>query len=586
MKRSISLFLTVLLCVSIFATVTTSQVVAGKDGMVACASPYAAEIGAQIIANGGNAVDAAVAVGFALGLVEPYASSLGGEGVMIIRTKDGQSIAIDFKSTAPGDLSKYKDPKNPAKWAKLPANGTLSACIPGIPYGLITALEEWGTMKLEDVLAPTIKLAREGFVISTTFAQTLSDNYKKLLDDPGEGTDIFTNEGLLYNEGEIFKNPVLADTLEILAKGGIDAFYKGEIADKIVDFYAKNGGAITKEDLAGYKAIVKEPVVGTYRGYKVITAPPPVGGVTLVEVLNILENFNLSKFSWDDPLFVHLVADSIFLGQVDKRMYLGDAPNMPVKGLLSKEYAKSMFVKIPLDKALPRKDKIDVLTMAGEPMLYENNETFLENILAKANQKSIASEVVYESPSTTHYSVVDKDGNAVSVTQTLSSFFGGGNVIPGTGFAMNNEMQNFSTYSGSPNELISGRRPLTIIVPTIVENPEGEVLMVAGSPGSSRITSTLIQIIVNVVDLKMPVALAMKTPKFTTYDTEDSLTIEGGYSKSTIDALKNYYGYKIIEKGPLDLYFGGPNIVYRYSDGTLLGIGSFRREGGASAPQW
>ncbi|HOJ89106.1 MAG TPA: gamma-glutamyltransferase [Pseudothermotoga sp.] len=568
MKRFFLVFLLLAICLSAFA-VKTGQVMSSKDGVVAAANPYAAAAGAEILEKGGNAVDAAVAVAFALGVVEPYASGLGGEGVMIIHMNNGQDVAIDYKSVAPLDLSKYT--KSPSNYS----SGPLSVCVPGVVDGLVKALLEWGTMSLEQVMEPAIRLAREGFVVNETFVSVLSDNYERLLKDPGEGAQVYLKDSLLYEPGDVFKNPVLANTLELIAKKGADVFYKGEIADKIAEFMAQNGGAITKKDLEQYHAIVKEPVVGTYRGYKIITAPQPVGGATLVEILNIIERFNISDLSWDDPLYIHLLSEALYLATIDMRNYCGDDPEVPVEALISKEYAKSRFEMIPLSKALPRPSSAtERQKMAGDPFKYLEGKKFFEKILE---------EIKVESPSTTHVSVVDKWGNAVVFTQTLSSFFGSGNVVPGTGIILNNEMANFST--SGPNALAPGRRPRTTIAPTIVLRPNGDVLMLVGTPGASRILSTLSQVIINVIDFGYSIDQAMLLPKFCSYDTYTDLKIEGGFPEDTIKVLEKYYGYKLELYPELDLFFGGPNCVYKQEDGTYIGVGSFRRQGAAAIPE-
>ncbi|WP_052465434.1 gamma-glutamyltransferase [Thermotoga profunda] len=572
MKKFVSILFLLGISISILA-VSTGQIMLSKNGVVAAANPYAAAAGAEILEKGGNAVDAAVAVAFALGVVEPYASGLGGEGVMIIHTSDGQNIAIDYKSVAPMDLSKYT--KSPSNYS----SGPLSVCVPGVVDGLIKALSEWGTMNLSEVMEPAIRLAREGFVLNETYVGVLSDNYEKLLNDPGEGALVYLKDNLLYDPGDLFKNPVLADTLELIAKEGRDVFYKGEIADKIVKFMQENGGAITKQDLEQYHAIVKEPIIGTYRGYKIITAPQPVGGTTLVEILNILERFNISDLSWDDPLYIHLLSEALYLATIDMRIYCGDDPNVPVEALISKEYAKSRFEMIPLSKAIARSSSAaERQKLAGDPFKYLDNKKFFDKILEDLGEK-----VKIESPSTTHASVVDKWGNAVAFTQTLSSFFGSGNVVPGTGIILNNEMANFST--SGPNALAPGRRPRTTIAPTIVLRPNGDLLMVVGTPGASRILSTLSQMIVNVIDFGYSIDQAMKLPKFCSYDTYTDLKIEGGFPEETIKILEKYYGYKLELYPELDLFFGGPNCVYKQEDGIYIGVGSFRRQGAAAVPE-
>jgi gamma-glutamyltranspeptidase/glutathione hydrolase len=575
MKRLV-LFVTVLslLCFTLFGQIVTGQTTTAINGMVAAASPYAAEVGAKILEQGGNAIDAAVAMGFALGVVEPYASGPGGEGFLLVRLADGTTKTIDFKSTAPQDLSLYV--KSPSNYS----TSLLSVCVPGVVSGLLTALEEWGTMGREAVMTPAVKLAEDGFAISQDFASTLSDTYEKILNAKGDIANVYLNDMMLYEAGAIFKNPDQAALLKEIIEGGSDAFYKGSFADKLNAFFEENGGAIRKVDLENYEAEIKEAVTGTYRGYNVFSVPPSVAGAQLIEGLNILEYFNLSSFDYTDPMAISLIADALYLASIDRRNYIEDSDSVPVKGLTSKEFAKSRLPLITLGEGLKRISNTAERNKAyaGDPIPYEKGQSYLDVITVE--NTAYANEFPYESPSTTHYSVVDRWGNAVSVTQTLSSFFGSCVVVPGTGVILNNEWANFS--SSGINKFEPGKNPRTIISPTILTYPNGELCMVLGSPGSSRILSMITQIIVNVVDFEMPVTAALKAPKIATYDTDVNLYIEGGFPEKTLKALAEDYGYTLKEYPGIDLFFGGANIVYRYPDGLLLGIGSYRRSGGAA----
>ncbi|HPM19814.1 MAG TPA: gamma-glutamyltransferase [Thermotogota bacterium] len=575
MKRIVGIFFIVsILSLSVFGQMVTGQTATALNGMVASASPYAAEVGARVLEMGGNAVDAAVAMGFALGVVEPYASGPGGEGFLVVRLADGTTKTIDFKSTAPADLSLYT--KSPSNYS----TGLLSVCVPGVVDGLLTALEEWGTMSREEIISPAVKLAEEGFILSADFAGTLSDTYEKILNASGDIANVYLNEMMLYSAGDIFKNPDQAVILREIIEGGSEAFYSGTFADKLDAFFRENGGAIRKADLENYNAEIKDAVTGTYRGYGIYSVPPSVAGAQLIEGLNILEYFNLSAFEYDDPMVVSLIADALYLASIDRRNYIEDSDSVPVKGLTSKEFAKSRLPLLTLGEGLKRitntaeRNK----TYVGNPLPYELGESYVDVELV-GSAASLA-EPAYESPSTTHYSVVDRWGNAVSVTQTLSSFFGSCVVVPETGILLNNEWANFST-SGI-NKFEPGKNPRTIICPTIITDPDGELFMVVGSPGSSRILSMITQIIVNVIDFDMPVTAALKAPKTATYDTAGDLYIEGGYPEKTLKALEGQYGYKLVQYPGIDLFFGGANIVYRYPDGLLLGIGSYRRSGGAA----
>ncbi|HNW46487.1 MAG TPA: gamma-glutamyltransferase [Thermotogota bacterium] len=574
MKRFASILLIVsVLSLSVFGQIVTGQTAIAMNGMVASASPYAAEVGARVLEMGGNAVDAAVAMGFALGVVEPYASGPGGEGFLVVRLADGTTKTIDFKSTAPSDLSLYT--KAPSNYS----TGPLSVCVPGVVDGLLKALEEWGTMSREELISPAVKLAEEGFIVSGDFAGNLSDAYEKILNAPGDIANVYLNDLMLYTAGDIFKNPDQAAILREIIAGGSEAFYNGTFADKLDAYFRANGGAIRKIDLANYKAKIKDAVSGTYRGYNIYSVPPSVAGAQLIEGLNILEYFNLSAFEYDDPMVISLIADALYLASIDRRNYIEDSDTVPVKGLISKEFAKSRLPLLTLGKGLKRITNTNErnAAYAADPWPYELGESYVDVELSGV---AALAEPAYESPSTTHYSVVDRWGNAVSVTQTLSSFFGSCVVVPGTGILLNNEWANFS--SSGINKFVPGKNPRTIICPTIITDPNDELFMVVGSPGASRILSMITQIIVNVIDFKMPVTAALKAPKTATYDTAAELFIEGGYPENTLKALESQYGYKLIQYPGIDLFFGGANIVYRYPDGLLLGIGSYRRSGGAA----
>jgi gamma-glutamyltranspeptidase/glutathione hydrolase len=514
---------------------TVNAEISARNGMVASAQPLASAAGLEILMSGGNAVDAAVASAFALGVVEPNATGLGGEGMMVIYLADGDvTVAIDYRSMSPlADMSKVK----------FGSAGHVAVAVPGTVAGLCDALQRYGTMSLAQVMAPAIRYARNGFVVSETLAQTI-----EALFDPISKNDallaIVAPDGLPLQTGQIIRNTDLAATLEKIAAGGPDVFYKGEIADAIAADMAKNGGYITKADLAAYRAIEREPVRGTYRGYEIVSAPPPVGGLSVIEMLNMLENFDLASEAPLSPRNVHLMAEVMKRGFADNSAYIGDPAftDIPIQGLLDKGYAKSRAAEIDLGK-------ITTSIKAGTPA---------------------------EHPSTTHLSVVDGKGNMVALTQTLSGFWGACVAVPGTGIILNNEMQNWSARG--PNAYAPGKRMRTTIAPTIIAK-NGKPFVTMGTPGAGRIISTMVILTVNLLDYHMGVQEAIESPRFYARDTEKNLSIEARMPKETQDWLKSI-GYSLKGYPDFDLFFGGAQaIVVDPETGTMYGGADPRRDG-------
>jgi gamma-glutamyltranspeptidase/glutathione hydrolase len=521
--------------VHVFGQTRNPEVVA-KNGMVASAHPLASNAGLAVLKAGGNAVDAAVASAFALGVVEPNATGIGGEGMVVIYMADSKkTVAIDYRSVAPlSDMSKIK----------FGAVGHVSVAVPGVVAGLAAALDKYGTMSLAEVLVPAIMYARDGFIVSETLAQTITDNFDPITKNDAL-LEILAPEGLPLAAGDRMKNLALAETLEKIAFGGADVFYKGEIAEAIVADMASKGGFITMADLAAYKAIEREPVRGSYRGYEVISAPPPVGGLTVIEILHILENFGIAD---QDPLStrnVHIIAEAMKRGFADNSAFIGDPAffKVPVKGLLDKEYAKTRASEInPL--------ALSASIKAGEPS--------------------------NEHPSTTHLSVVDSDGNMVALTQTLSGFWGAKVAVPGTGIILNNEMQNWSARG--PNAYAPGKRMRTTISPTILAK-DGKTFASLGTPGAARIISTMVLLTINLVDYGMGVQEAIEAPRFYARDTEKVLSVEKRLPSMTkSDLEKMGYSLKVYED--FDLFFGGAQaIVIDPVTGELRGGADPRRDG-------
>ena len=565
-KRSCNRLLTVQL-ISVFAflpvAANAQQLATGTKGMVASAHELASAAGAEILAAGGNAVDAAVATAFAITVVEPNASGLGGEGYMVLSLADGRDLAVDFRSWSPGHVTIATDASA--------MTGPESTCVPGLVAGLTLALREYGTKTLDEVMAPAIRLAREGFALDAVLFDRLTElyGYTDSGDDPVIGP-IYFPDGLIPEIGSLVVNEDLADALELIAEQGAYAFYRGEIASAIIEAM---GGWFTSADLQRYQAVVRDAVVSEYRGHTVIGTPPNVAGIVVAEALNILDNFDLSAYGgWDDPEAIHLIAEALLLASADRVPYMGDPDfyDVPLAGLLSEEYAAERAALIDPGAAMvPTRE-----TPAGDPYPF---------MAAPVGAPGGA-----ESPSTTQISVLDEAGNAVSITQTISSFWGSQDMIPGYGFFMNNELHNFNTYNPDrPNDVnVVGpyKRPRTVIAPTIVRNSAGQVFLVLGTPGAGRIPSTVVETIVNVIDFGMSLEDAIKAPKFTSRVGYAELHIEGGYSDGTIAALEALGHTLDATHGELDYFFGGINAII-VEDGLMTGVGSFRRAGGAAGPR-
>lgn len=541
---------------------TVLKEVRAKNGMVAAASPIAAQVGVDILKAGGNAVDAAVAAAFAIGVVEPNATGIGGEGMMVIYlANEKKAVAIDYRSTAP-KLAAEKFANS-----KMPSKGWESVATPGVVAGLCEALQKYGTMTLEQVLAPSIKLAEEGFPLSPTVAQVIEDNYETILSDPGLAK-VFLDNGLPPAPGFIVKNPELAETLRKIAKGGPDVFYRGEIADAIDKAMRENGGLLTKEDLAAYKPIIRWPARGNYRGYELISAPPPVGGATVIEAMNILENFDLGSMPYTSVQSIHVISEALKRAFTDNRAYVGDPDFsfVPLQEMLSEEYAKLRAAEIRMDRMTPAKEIL--------PGKFEKPAAALA---------PTGTEGKYESPSTTHISVADKYGNMVALTQTLSSFFGAGVMVPGTGIILNNEIYNFSTDAASPNRIAPGKRMRTTISPTIVLK-DGKPFLTIGTPGAGRIISTMTTLLVNIIDHNMGLQEAIEAPRFYVRDGSDNFECESRMPAELLEGLKSL-GYPIKEssvKGDYDLYFGGAQgVMIDYATGEFVGAADPRRDGAA-----
>jgi len=510
---------------------SNAQPVFAQHGMVVAQEKIAAEIGADILKRGGNAVDAAVATGFAMAVTYPRAGNLGGGGFMVIHlAKDNKDITLDYRETAPAaatptmflDASGKPDPNKSR-------NSALGIGVPGTVAGLSLALKTYGSgrFSLHDLVEPAIKLARDGFVLADDLADTLDDGQKQSSRWPA-GTQIFSRaDGMPLHEGDMLVQGDLADTLQAIADQGPSGFYDGAVADKLVDGIHSAGGIITRNDLKSYRAQWRDPVRGTYRGYDIVSMPlPSSGGTVLIETLNILEGFDLSHMGAQTPASLHVLIEAMKRAYADRARYLGDPAfsEAPLKQLLSKDYAAKQRGSIELAKATPAAAIFTPAAMA------------------------------HEGTNTTHFSVVDADGNAVSNTYTLNFSYGVGLVPPGTGVLLNNELDDFTAAPGASNAygLVGyeanlpgpGKRPLSSMTPTIILK-DGKPVLVTGTPGGSRIISATLQVVVNVLDFHMNAAQAVDVPRVHDQWLPDEVRVEHGFPQSTLDALAAM-GHKIV----------------------------------------
>ncbi len=530
-------------------------------GMVATQEALATQVGLDILKQGGNAVDAGVAVGFALAVTLPRAGNLGGGGFMLIHSaKRKETTALDFRETAPAAAGRdmYLDAQGNMDERRARFS-YLSAGVPGTVAGLVLALEHYGTLPLKAVMAPAIRLAEEGFAIGEGLADSLKAARERMSPWPASMKIFFKPGGVAYEPGETLIQHDLAVSLRVIAEQGAKAFYEGDIARKIAADMSANGGLITAADLRNYQPVIREPVRGNYRGYEIVSMPPPSsGGVHLIQLLNILENYPLKELGHNSAATLHRMAEAMKLAYADRSEYLGDPgfAQVPVKGLTSKQYAAELVKRIDVDHARPAAE-----IKPGKPLLYEGGQT-------------------------THYSVMDKDGNVVATTYTLNLDYGSGITAAGTGVLLNNEMDDFSAKPGVPNAfgLIGGeanavgpgKRPLSSMTPTLVFK-DGQPLLVTGSPGGSRIITTVLQLVMNVIDHGMNIAEATIAPRIHHQWLPDELRVEEGLSPDTLRLLEAL-GHKVAVKDTM----GSTQSIVRMPWG-LYGYSDTRRRGALTA---
>lgn len=540
--------------------------VRAKHGIVASTNEIASQVGVDIMKQGGNAIDAAVAVAFALAVTHPSAGNLGGGGFMMIRLKNGKTTAIDYREIAPAAATRnvYLDKNgNLIEGEGGSLVGYRAAGVPGTVRGMALALEKYGSGKFywPQLILPAMRLAKDGFVVNRALARSLRGSSDYLSQYP-ETKRIYLNDGKFYNEGDLFRQPELAATFGRLYKSGPNEFYGDYTARLIVDDVRRHNGLITMADMANYQAKEREPLRGTYRGYEVISMPPPSsGGAVLIEMLNILEGYDLSQLEPSSSDRYHLMTEAMRRAFADRAEFMGDSDfvKVPIAGLMDKAYAEKLRGSINTDRA-----STSVEIRAGQPAGYESDET-------------------------THFTVVDAEGNAVANTYTLNNSFGSAAVAKGTGIILNDEMDDFAAKPGTPNMygLIQGernavaprKRPLSAMTPTFVLRKDGSLWFTVGSPGGPTIINTALCVITNVIDYGMNMQQAIDAPRIHHQWLPDELIFEpygmSGDTQRTLTAL----GHKLAKPR----YLGdAEGIMIEEKTGVRLGATDPRRSDGAA----
>ncbi|MBI5019825.1 MAG: gamma-glutamyltransferase [Ignavibacteriales bacterium] len=528
--------------------------------MVVSADRLASEVGLSILKKGGNAVDAAVAIGFTLAVVFPEAGNIGGGGFMLIRENTGKSVVIDFRETSPKSAWRdmYLDSLNNV--SKNSVRGVLSAGVPGTVAGLLKALKDYGTMSTGDVITPAIDIAENGFIVNRRLEEKILEYETDLRAYPSTIKAFFKN-GNRYVAGDTLVQPDLAKTLRRIRNHGVDEFYAGETANMILNQMQNDGGLITKEDLKNYTPKIREPLRGSYRGYEIISIPPPSsGGVCLIEMLNILENYNLHAMGFHSSKSVHVISEAMKRVYSDRSEYLGDPEftRVPTDILISKKYA------------VERSSDIDTMKSA----------------ISGSIKPGIVD--MKDHPNTTHYAVIDSLGNCVSVTYTINDIFGSQVIVAGAGFFLNDEMDDFSSKPGIPNSygLIGGyansieprKRPLSSMTPTIVTK-DGKPIMILGARGGSAIITSVLQTIINVIDFKMDISSAVNTFRFHHQWMPDTLFYEKFCLPIDVNQNLKIKGHNPCEK---ENYYGAVQAIMIDPEKKMIYANPDFREGGSA----
>ena len=539
------------------------QIAIGSEAAVVSVDGVATQIGLEVLAEGGNAMDAAIAVGFALAVTHPAAGNIGGGGFMTIYVAgEDRYTTFDFRERAPlaASADMYADESG-----QVPRSaghvGWTAVGVPGTVAGFAKVHAELGSLPWERLVEPAVRLARDGIALNPYLAGSLASAARRFEPYPASMKAFLHPDGTPYTIGDRLRQPDLAWSLEQIAGGGAEAFYEGEIAERLAAAMAENGGLITMEDLAAYEAKEREPIRGTYRGYEIISmGPPSSGGVALVEMLNILESFELGTHDANSPEVVHLLAEAMRQAYLDRATHLGDIDfvEVPIETLTSKQYARDKAALISAGRAR------DSLALGAEIVTAP------------------------ESMETTHYSVADAAGNLVSTTYTIEQGYGSKAMAPGTGFLLNNEMGDFNTWPGmtdgdgaigtDPNLVAPGKRMLSSMTPTIVAR-DGRPVMAVGSPGGRTIINTVLRVIVNVIDFEMGLDDAVAAPRLHQQWLPDRLSLEAGFPAATVMALRGW-GHDAGDPRGIQ---GDVHAIFIYPDGARLAVADPRRSGAAAA---
>ncbi|USK30083.1 gamma-glutamyltransferase [Bacillus sp. CMF21] len=574
MKRRLSVFLIAILLAGGFPVSTEakkpekkeeySQVDVGRDGMVTTAHPLASKIGADVLKKGGNAIDAAVAIQYALNVTEPMMSGIGGGGFMMVYDgKTEETTIINSRERAPAGAAPdmFLDENGvPIPFSERYKGGT-AVGVPGTLKGLETALDMWGTRSMKELISPSIQLAEKGFKIDSVLAAAISDNADTL--SATAAKDVFLPKGTPIKEGDKLVQKDLAKTFKLIRSKGTDAFYKGEIGQALAGTVQDFGGSMTPDDLKRYNVTIDEPIWGEYQGYKIASMPPPSsGGVFLLQMLKILDDFNLSQYDVRSAEKYHLLAEAMHLAYADRAAYAGDPEfvDVPVDGLLHPDYIAKRQQMISLDKVNPN-------PQAGDPWRYEEGTADYEQTVQPNDRKY---------GETTHFSVTDKWGNVVSYTTTIEQVFGTGIMVPGYGLMLNNELTDFDAVPGGANEVQPNKRPLSSMTPTIVFEDDKPVLTV-GSPGGPTIITSVLQTILHTIEYDMELKAAVEEPRIYTNNL-NSYRFENGISSDLIARL-NQMGHRI---GINPVVIGNvQSILIDNEKGTFKGVADSSRNGAA-----
>ncbi|MEO1428631.1 MAG: gamma-glutamyltransferase [Cyanobacteria bacterium J06632_19] len=580
-----SIFLLSVIFYTQIASAAFKQPLRGKRAMVVSAHPLASESGLEMLRKGGNAVDAAVATTFAISVVEPFSAGIGGGGFLLLHDSKKRRIkALDFRERAPLKATKnmYLDDAGKVR-RNASINGYLAVATPGTVAGMYEVHQRYGKLPWKTVVAPSIRLAKDGFIVKNKFVGAIKRRKRMIASNQAART-IFTRDGNYYQPGEKLLQKDLGKTLEDIAANP-QSFYTGRIADAIADDMAKNGGLITLDDLKSYKPIWREPVCGNFRKARVCSMPPPSsGGIHLLQMLNIIGDTDLKSLGWHHPDAIHLIVEAMRIAYADRSEYLGDPDfvKVPQQQLINPDYAKLRRQQINMQRANPSNQ---IKPVSRETLQKFSQTQPLRLIPASPNPKS-NNKKYRESTETSHLTVIDEQGNAVSLTFTINLGFGAGVVTPGTGIVLNNEMDDFAAAPGIPNafgllgneanSIAPLKTPLSSMTPTIITE-NGRLRMALGTPGGSTIITQVLQIILNVLEYEMDAAAAVSASRVHHQWFPDTLRIEPwGLDAVTLQELKRR-GHKIRQTRP----WGNSNLIIVKPDGTLEGAADSRGEGEA-----